>query len=257
MAEAISSKRLLRRPEAGLLAMTNRRMASTIFLILSLALFVVWCVLFFFSKHTRKEQILMSLLGLLLSPALMAAAAVDYRRSVSLTSGVIAIEDFLFAFCLTGVAAVVYEVILGRRVHTWRGSRIFLHPPAAHWLMHLVIILGIWASIALSAMALFPVSSVYAFAVGGLLIGTYIIADRHELLLNALISGAFMSVLLFVLGNVFFSRLFPLDAAGVWQLEHLSGTLLASIPLEEYLWFGVVGFVVGPLYEYVRSVKWK
>ncbi len=232
-------------------------MASSVFLALSLTLFVIWGILFFFSKRTRREQVVMSLLGLILSPAVMMVSLTDYRRALPLTSGVLAIEDFLFAFCLAGVAAVIYEALLGKHLVKWRGPRILLRPKPVHWLAHMVIILGIWAGITVAVMGLFPIPSVYAFATGGLLIGTYIIADRHDLLLNALFSGALTMLILFVLEQVFFTRLFLIDAAGVWQVENLSGLLIGSVPVEEYLWFGVVGFAMGPLYEYVRRYRLK
>jgi hypothetical protein len=227
-------------------------MESTVFLITSLALFVVWSVIFFFFKRTRKEQMVMSLAGLLLSPAVMLFALTDYRRSLAIGNGVIAVEDFLFAFCLTGIAAVIYEAVVGKRLVAWRGERVLLRPKVVHWMAQLVIVFAIWTCISVSIMALFPINAVYAFAAGGMLIGTYIIADRHDLMLNALGSGALTALLLFILEQIFFRRLFSFDAEQIWQMENLSGVLLGPMPMEELLWFGVVGFAVGPLYEFVR-----
>lgn len=232
-------------------------MASLPFLALSLTLLVIWLVIFFFSKETRKEQLFMSVVGVVLTPGILFVALSDYRRSLPVSGAPIGIEDFLFAFALCGVAAVIYQVVFGRHLQKVRGQRFFVNPPHLHWISLVIMITGVWAAIALTLTTLFPINSVYAFAVGGLMVGTYIIADRHDLLLNALVSGAFVALLVFVLEQIFFTRLFPIDAGSVWQIENLSGTLLGSTPVEELLWVGVVGFAIGPLYEYVRGYRLK
>ena len=224
---------------------------------LAVSLFVVWAFLFFFSSSTRKEQMFVSLIGVLLAPGVLYVALVDYRRTLPVSGGPITVEDFLFAFSLCGIAAVLYQALLGKHVKRLRGERVILHPRHMHWLSQIIIIFAVWASVSMTLTALFPIASVYAFAVGGLLIATYIIADRHDLLLNALVSGLFLSFLVFVLEQIFFTRLFPVDAGSAWQIENLSGILLGSVPIEELLWIGTVGFALGPLYEYVRRYQLK
>ncbi len=232
-------------------------MISPPFLALSVSLLVVWLIIFFFSKETRREQLFMSVVGVVLAPGVLYVALSDYRRSLPVSGAPIGIEDFLFAFALCGISAVIYQVVFGRHLSKLRGERFFVRPRHLHWVSMLVIVTGIWAAISLTLTTLFPINSVYAFAVGGLLIGTYVIADRHDLLLNALVSGAFVALLVFVLEQVFFTRLFPVDAGSVWQIENLSGTLFGASPIEELLWIGVVGFTLGPLYEYVRGYRLK
>ena len=227
------------------------------FLFISLFCFALWCLLFLFSKKTRKEQLLMSLFGFVLAPGMILLVLLtDFRQTASLTSGTVGIEDILFAFSICGIAAVIYEIFLGRHVHLLKPQKGKFHSTGAHWLAHLIILLGLWMCVTLLLLLLFPINSVYAFIVGGLLIGIYIIADRHDLLLNALLSGLFLVVILFFLEQVFFIRLFPDAAILFWkQTDSISGFYVYGIPLEELLWAATVGFTLGPLYEYVR--KWK
>jgi hypothetical protein len=64
-----------------------------------------------------------------------------------------------------------------------------------------------------------------------------------------------MASLIFLLENIFFVRLFPLDAGSFWQFENLSPMLLGGVPMEELIWAAVAGFAIGPLYEWLRHLK--
>lgn len=225
------------------------------FLYASLALFAVWAVVLFLSKRTRHEQIVMSVIGLVLAPGAMAVASIDYRNAAA--TGTVGIEDLLFAFCMFGIASVIYQFALGKHTKKLRGARILLSHPATHWLAHLVIALGVWAVVALSLTVVLGLSSIQAAIVGGLLVGTYVIADRKDLLFDALLSGIFVAVLVFAAEQLFFVRLYPEAAAQYWQNGNLSGLVLAGVPLEEILWAAVVGFAIGPLYEYMRDMRVK
>lgn len=224
------------------------------FLLVSLVLFLAWTILFFVSRSTRREQAIMSLVGLILSPGALLWASLDYRSGGSNLSG-IGIEDALFSFALFGVAAVIYQVLLGKRTQAWRGDRYRVQHPAMHWMAHLTLTLGIWAFISLTAALVFQLNPVQAFVMGGALVGTYIIADRKDLLLDALLSGIFVGMMVFLIEQIFFARLFPEAAAAFWDMDNLSGILLGGIPVEEILWAAIVGFAIGPAYEYIRRYR--
>jgi hypothetical protein len=225
------------------------------FLLTSLALFLVWLGFLLFGHQTRREQMIMSLVGLVLSPAILLVVAVDFRSVITYGALSIGIEDLIFTMSLFGIAAVIYHILLGKHVHKMRGDRVRIGHPVAHWFAHLLILLGIWAVISLLLIDVFDVSSIRAIIVGGLLLGTYMIADRKDLLLNALVSGLMTAVLVFIVEQIFFVRLFPDAVAGFWQYTTTRAFVIGNIPLEEILWAAVVGFTIGPLYEYVRHLK--
>ena len=228
----------------------------TPFLLTSIIFFIIWLALFLFSGETRREQLLMSVVGLVLSPGILLIAASDFRHNLSNTVGGVGIEDFLFAFSFFGVAAVVYQALIGRHAHKLRGSRFEMNH-LGHWIAHLLLVLGLWAIATLLLIDVFALSSIQSLIVGGLLVGMYIIADRHDLTMNALLSGLFMAALIFIVEQIFFVRLFPEDAATFWQLDSLSGFIIGGIPLEEVMWAAVVGFTIGPLYEWLRGYQLK
>jgi len=225
------------------------------FLYVSLALFVFWCGVLFLSKKTRQEQLVMSVIGLALSPGAIMIASLDSATSGTTIGGTVGIEDLLFAFSVFGLASVIYQVVLGKHAKRLRGDRIFLSHPATHWLAHLIIALGIWTCIALSLVVVLGLTAAQSVVVGGLLVGTYVIADRKDLMFNALLSGIFVSALVFAAEQIFFVRMFPDAAPAFWNARHLGGLMLGGIPVEEIVWSGVVGFAIGPLYEYMREIK--
>jgi hypothetical protein len=229
----------------------------TSFLLVSILFFVLWLVFFLFSNETRKEQLIMSCVGLVLSPGILIISAYDFRNIISeQTTSQIGIEDFIFVFSFFGIAAVIYQVLIGRHAHKLRGSRYEMEH-IGHWVGHLALVFGLWAFVTLVLIHVFTLSSINGLIISGLLIGMYIIADRHDLTMNALLSGLFMAGLVFIVEQIFFVRLFPADAAAFWQFDTLSGFVLGGVPLEELMWAAVAGFTIGPLYEWLRRYELK
>jgi hypothetical protein len=218
-------------------------------LLLSSFFFLFWGILFLYSKQTRKEQLFMSFLGLLLSPALLLTSIKIQPPQTILP--VVGLTEFLFLFAFCGVAAVIYQVIIGNRLVFIHRKRLILPSRMIHWISHLIILLGIWIIISLVILLLFPLNFSNAFLIATLFIGIYIIADRHDLLLDALVSGVFLSLLVFTLEYVFRALLFSTST------EITIDNLLNPIASNNILWVGIVGFTIGPLYEYVKHLRFK
>ena len=225
------------------------------FLLAALVLFFVWLVLFIFSNSTRREQLIMSIVGLVLAPGILVLVANDYRNIISDEIASMGLEDLLFSFSLFGISAVIYQILVGRHAHKIKGPRITHAHPAVHWYVHLVLVLGLWTFVSLLLIDVFELASVRALIVGGLLIGTYTIADRKDLLLDALLSGLFMALLIFLIEQIFFARLFPDVVDQFWRFDQMTTFLIGGIPLEELLWAAVIGFTIGPMYEYLRRYE--
>ncbi len=227
------------------------------FFIAALVLFIVWLVLFLFSNSTRREQVMMSIVGLVLAPGALIVVSNDYRHVISNTIAGVGLEDLLFSFSLFGIAAVVYQVILGAHVHKLQGKRWTHEHPAVHWYAHLLVVLGLWGFISLLLIHVFELASIRALIVGGLLVGVYAIADRRDLLLDALLSGLFTATLVFLIEQIFFVRLFPEAAEAFWRFDQMTLFLIGGIPLEEIIWAAVIGFTIGPMYEWLRRYELK
>lgn len=226
------------------------------FLYVSIAFILIWIGVLIFSKNTRREQLIMSLVGFLISPAILLVTAQDYRAAYEETVRGLSIETILFITVIFGLSAVIYQALLCKQTEKLRKKKIKITHPL-QWVAHIIIILGIWGFITSLLMLAFSLVSIQAFIISGLLIGTYIIADRKDLLFNALLSGLIIAILIFLIEQIFFVYLYPETASALWQIDNLSGFFLGVVPIEVIAWAAVAGFSIGPLYEYVRDFKLK
>ena len=199
----------------------------------------------------------MSVVGLVITPALFLIAGSSYHVLAPGQSLSIGIEDFLFSFSLFGIASIIYHILLGKHVHKFKGDRLRLKNPAAHWIAHLILMIGTWICLSLGAIVVFAIQPMQAILFGGAMIGMYIIASRNDLLIDALLSGLMTAALVFIVEQLFFIRLFPEVAANYWQWSTLSKFVLGGIPLEEIFWAAIVGFTIGPMYEWLRRYRIK
>jgi hypothetical protein len=193
---------------------------------------MVWLAMLLASDHTRFEQLVMSLFGFLVAPAALLMSAPLAETGFA---------ELLFVAIVFGISAVTYHSLLESHADRLNGRR-ERHP--AHWVSHLLMSGGIWVIIAIAARLVFAMPRAQAFALGGLLVGVYALADHRDLLLKALLSGAIVSILVFATEAMFAGHLF---AAVSLTLE--------GLPVEELLWAGVVGFTAGPVYEFARHVR--
>lgn len=227
-------------------------------LLLALALFLLWVALFVRSASTRREQLGISILGLLLSPGILLFSLLsDVERSSQLVPSMVGLEDFLTTFSLCGIAAVAYQVFFNRRRQALpkRDKRRAL--TKTPWPLHIVLLLSLWILLCAVLLILFKATPLSAALVSGLLIGMYMLMHRHDLLVDALLSGLFLAVLIFVLEYFFFVRLFPEYAGAFWQWNPRGSFLIRGVPLEELLWAATIGFTLGPLYEFVKGYRLK
>jgi hypothetical protein len=227
------------------------------FLLTSLFLFLIWLAIAFFSQKTRREQVIMSIVGLVLAPGILLIVSSDYRNIVSDSFAGIGIEDLLFSFSIFGIAAVIYQTVIGQHTHKLKGERYRASHPAVHWYVHLILSFGLWVFVSLLLISVFELASIRALIVGGIVIGIYTVADRKNLLLDALLSGFFTAALIFISEQIFFARLFPDAVENFWRFDQMNLFLIGGVPVEEIIWAAVVGFTIGPMYEWLRRYELK
>lgn len=223
------------------------------FLFASLALFVLWLILFFTSHKTRKEQIIMSIVGLFSTPAILLVASQNFEFISGDIPANIGIEHFLSSFSLFGIAAIIYHTLTGLHLGKMKTKNVHLLLKRVHWTGRLFIILGIWCALSLLLTNLLFITTIQSLVVGGLFIGIYMIADRHDLFYDAVVSAIVVAALVFVIEEWFSIRLFPTVSEGFNQMK-----LLASVmTVDDLLWALTIGFTIGPMYEWLRRFEWK
>lgn len=223
------------------------------YLLLTAPFILIWVLLYFFQPKIRKELLTLSIIGAIIGPV----SEILYIRDYWLPQSVLPIqigsftfmfEDVLFGFTLMGIAGVVYEVLLKTRQY-----RIKKHHPYARSSMTLLVFFLI-----LLLTLFVGLNSIYASAIAFTVTSLFMLLLRRDLFLNAVFSGFAVMVVMFMVYIVVFSISTNIeDLMNVGWLLHetpLDWRIL-NIPMTEMIWGLSLGFMVGPLYEFLYHRK--
>lgn len=213
---------------------------------------IFWIFLFIRNRETRREMLIIGILAALFTPLFLSLPSGIFsalnERSVTLH-----IADFLFSFLFAGIAAVLFQSMFGKFYKTPVKKPI--KKDAQSWLIALLLFMTAWAWVSVLLSILLDLNSIQAIVVSAILVGMYIIMERHDLLWNAIWSAIFMSILFFIVYQIsFFNTGLELSSAW-WFNSSFSDRFIASVPVEALLWSASLGFVLGPLYEYVKELR--
>ena len=197
---------------------------------------LIWMLLFYWRADLRKKILTMSLLVAPLGPLSEFFYARDYWRPELLGGGRIGIEDIIFAFCIGGIAGVIYEELFGRRF-TKR------HLQNHRKTMFALSVFGLTWMVVGSVVLRY--NSIYVSASGFIVIALVMLVLRHDLIKVALFSGILVGCLMFVFYLIFLS-IFPGAIHQWWMLKNLSGILIFGVPLEELMWGFGWGMIAEP-----------
>ncbi|HLE49691.1 MAG TPA: lycopene cyclase domain-containing protein [Patescibacteria group bacterium] len=223
------------------------------YLIGSLLLLVVWFGLFLAKPKLRKKMLwvsgLTTTLGLtepIFIPKYWAPLTLfDWGRKYHLD-----IESFIFSFAVSGVAAVIYEFLTGKREKR-------LAHRVQHQVHHQLHTLAVLSPIAVFTFffLLTPLNPIYS-AVIGLTFGALATAWCRPDLGEAIKKGALLFAgLYFAVFWITFVLLFPGYVPMYWKLSNLTGILILGVPIEELLFAGSLGAMWGGLYEHLTWHK--
>ena len=210
---------------------------------------VIWLVLFWIRKDLRREMIILSLIGGVLFPlALIYLPDYWYPNHIIGHSLGIGIEDFLFAFTIGGIGAVLYEVVFGK-THTLCDCR--KRDPKG-----LLSIIAVSVIVLFVLIFMFKLNSIYSSYVSFLIIFGYIIYFRRDLFWQAMISGFSVGLLMLFFYQIWI-KIYPGIIEHWWQFQNISGVLIFGTPLEEIVWGFTWGLLAGTIYEFARGTSLK
>lgn len=224
------------------------------YLLLTVPFIIVWAILFLFSKNTRKEQLIMSIISLPLGLIYEIIYFHDYWNPASILSfnigGVrILFEDFLFSFAIIGIGVVIYEAIFGKRLAKLKD------PTNKTIAISCIIVITVLVTLSLFFL---DMNSIFATSLGFVVAALFIISQRRGLLINSLISGLAVMIIMFISYYIGF-RLVANSEELIQQVWFLYGTPLGvriwGIPVTEMVWGFATGMFFGPLYEFIKGVK--
>ena len=214
------------------------------YLIGTLVLIIIWLILFFLRKDVRKEMLILSLVagfaGLIVDPVYSS----DWWRPLTLTNTMPGIESFIFGFGVVGIGAVIYEEAFNKKLKTKKQFNIINYLFIA--ILTLILFFGCFF--------ILKINSFYSSIPAFLIPLAVIFVKRRDLILDSLYSG----ILLTMLSIIFYAvpeLITPGWITASWNFGIISKISILKIPLEDLIWFFLVGLYAGPLYEYLRGGK--
>lgn len=206
----------------------------------------LWLIFFFVRKDIRREMLVMScLIGFLSVVTAYYWWTQDWWHPQTITGTKVGVEDFLMGFASGGIMAVIYEVVFKKQLYK--------RPKQQHRSGGLTV---------LFALAFFTswffwgigLTSFWASAVAMICSSLLLYYLRKDLFIDSVASGVLMLLLAlpFYFSIIFFV---PGWINATYNFDHLSGVLVAGIPIEELIFWFLAGLVFGPFYEYWKGEK--
>lgn len=228
--------------------------AQYFYLLLTLPFLCVWLALFVFNEKTRREQLHMSIVGAIVGPLSEVVYFHDYWMPQSVFAIHIGhfpfmIEDVLFGFAIVGIAGVIYEALTRKREVRSRKRMSRKYSPLQILVVFIVVLLlGLW----------FGLNSIYASAFAFMVAAIPMLWLRRDLLRDAVGSGLGVMVIMFICYLIVFSLISNINSLmrEGWLLYGTSlDWTIAGIPLTEMVWGFTMGFLAGPLYEFLNNKR--
>ena len=220
---------------------------------------VVWTIFYLWRKDLRKDMIWSGLYYLailsvgfilikLIFPDLPAEKTIvpgywnpDTLFNLGRITGGYAIEDAVYMFFTGGIVAAVYETLFRKKL----GHRHLKHKP------HYAIIIG---TVAAGVVGYLSPNLIYPLIAFGFATAFVIWMQRHDLIRHSLYGGISYLLIYFLCAFIFL-KVYPNYIADYYSVRNLSGMLLFTIPIEEFLFTLAFGFSWSPIYEYVKDIK--
>ena len=212
----------------------------------------VWFLFLIFSPNTRRRQLKLSLAKMPFGIAIDLFFFTDYWTPKSILSFQVGsvnilLESMLFAFFFGGIAAVAYQAIFrnkDKRNMEIKHSRLALHYFTFFFITIVLIMMG--------------VNSIFATALGYGSSGIIMIFKREASLESALLTSAFMTVLLFSV--YYFGRILIINTEDIlrswWFLYDTPLDIrFANVPITELLWVICYGFTAGARHNPIRKER--
>jgi len=173
---------------------------------------------------------------------------IDWWQPATITNTKVGIEDLLLGFTNGGIAAVLYETVFRKRLY----QREFKNPLKK---IQLIIppILGI--SIASICFWVFQIHSFYSNLIALFISLFLILLWRKDLIINSLMSGILLVIVCLPFYLIGILWLAPGYVQRSWLFENLTGILFWGIPIEDLIWYFIVGLVLGPFYEFSQQLR--
>ena len=220
-------------------------------LVFSLILLGIWLVIYLVKPLLRKEMFWVSLFTMpfgLTEPLFVP----EYWSPPSLFNLAARtgfdIESLIFCFAIGGISAVLYESIFKTK-----HKKMTKKEMNKHKFHKLAISSPIIAFLLLEFLT--NLNPIYTASIAMFIGGIATLLCRPDLKKNIFIGGLVFTILYFVF-FLMINLIFP-DFINHWNLQALSGIIIAGIPLEEVIFAFTFGMMWSSIYEHIKGYKLK
>lgn len=184
--------------------------------------FALWVGIFMKREDLRREMIVMSIIvGLIALVFARLFWAIDLPAA----------EDFIAGFLIGGVVAVIYEAVFKKTLHERKRH----HHTAGAFTIILIL-----AALLLFFFYVLGLTSFWATAISFIFVAGMTVLMRHDLFINAVLSGALMTMVALVS--------YCLIMLASWNFS-------LAVPVQEIIFWFLAGCVFGPFYEYWQGER--
>ena len=166
---------------------------------------------------------------------------VDYWYPDHLFGGRIGIEDFLISFTQGGIAAVIYEEVFRKRLYKRKGGQVHNFGLLFFIVLPIIVIAFLFYGLRMY--------SFDAWNLGMLFVVIALVLVRKDLFKTCLFSGTTFLISLWPIYWIT-SLVSPGWVEKFWFMSNLSGFSFIGIPIEDHIFYFLVGAILGPFYEY-------
>ncbi len=220
-------------------------------LIFSLILFVIWVIIFVFSK-SRREMLIVSALTMPfgLTEPLFVPKYWDPPSLFNLAANTgFDIESLIFSFAIGGIGSIIYEAIFKSR-HKKMNSREKHHQRHKYHLLSLFSPVIVFLPLFLFT----KLNPIYSASLAMFVGGIAAMFCRPDLK-KKIVYGGTLFLVLYFLFFIFFNNLYPYAVERFWNLSALSGILILRVPLEELIFAFTFGMMWSSIYEHIKCYK--
>lgn len=223
-----------------------------LYLLGSLYFLAVWFVLFLIMPTYRRGMVA---LGLVFMGIGVVAEYLwwtrDWWHPATMTGTLVGLEDLIMSFTHIAIPALLYKLFFRRDASGRFDFSLKMIRLGVKRLIPLFLVSFVPTAI------LFYVFGLHSFVstvIGMFLAGVYILARRKDLLGAALWSALLM--VLIALPIYWIGLVVAPDAIDAfWNFSQITGIRLLGIPLEDIVWYALLGFFMGGIFEYLFDFR--
>ena len=218
-----------------------------IYTILASLFLFVWLILFFTRKNVRKEMLLVSFPGAFFGPLSDFFYFKDWWHPFTFSGSFLSFEALITGFGIGGIAAVIYEVVFREKLNQRNLKFNF-----SHFLKILKVFTVLFCIFAITFSLVD--NSFYATDLTFLILIIFELYRRPDLIKDSFYSGILMVTVSVGIYAVL-DMIIPGWVDNIWVFKNTPRIFFLSLPLDDMVWYFLAGAGVGPLVEFIFSVK--